>query len=190
MNYLKTFLLFSTLILFGCNNNENPNLSSNENRKNNNINAEGPQHNTNNIEDGFYLVINTWEDSTSIIPSTGKIISYSRDFLGDNTSGQPLFIEVNTSEFVPLKLSKKPKGIEQEDKRINLLLSMTDSAGAMLEKFTEKHVTKRICIVIDGEAVTLHKIREKITGGRLQIARCTDNACQHLLVELEDNIEN
>jgi hypothetical protein len=29
----------------------------------------------------------------------------------------------------------------------------------------------------DGEIVTLHKIRTVVTGGKLQITRCTDDAC-------------
>jgi hypothetical protein len=33
-------------------------------------------------------------------------------------------------------------------------------------------------MVVDGEIVTVHKIRSIITGGKVQITRCTDNACE------------
>lgn len=140
------------------------------------------------LEDGFYVVLNEFTDSTNIIESGGKIITYSYDFLDENDINQPLFLEVNPTDFVPLKLQEKPEGIEQPDERINLMLTLTDESGTDLENFTEKYVNQHICIVINDEAVTMHKIREKITGGRMQITRCTDNACQYLLLELMDNI--
>jgi hypothetical protein len=46
---------------------------------------------------------------------------------------------------------------------------------------------ERAVLVVDGEALTLHKIREAITSGKLQITRCNDNACERLLVKLKDN---
>ncbi len=104
--------------------------------------------------------------------------------MDDNKEGQPIFLEVLTEEFVPLSLVKAPQSIEQEDLRINLLLNMTDSSGLILAEFTEKYLNKKTCIVIGGKAVTMHKI----TDGRLQISRCTDNACKYLLLELQNNV--
>ena len=190
MKYLITLLLCSATIFYSCGNNEKTNNNSTEVVSKDINNSKASLNIADKLDDGLYLIINTWEDSSLISPSNGKVISFSHDFLEENTKNQPLFIEVQTSEFVPLLLSKKPKGIAQKDKRINLFLSMTGSASIMLEQFTEKHVNKTTCIVIGGKAVTMHKIREKISGGKLQIIRCTDNACQHLLLELEDNVEN
>lgn len=139
-------------------------------------------------EDGIYHVLKTYEDS-SLIPEThGPIIFYNTRLLDSNNQDQPSWFEIDTVDFVPMKLKAAPEGIEQEDKRINLLLSLTDTTGQILEKFTEKYVDERIAIVIGGDAVTIHKIREKIIGGKLQITRCTDNACEKLLIELEDNV--
>jgi len=140
------------------------------------------------VPDGFYLILNEWADTTGIGPVEGAVIRFSHDFLDDNTKGQPLFLEVMTSEYVPLILSRKPESVEQKDRRINLLLTMTPGAGRELERFTGKYTGRKTCIVVGGVAVTKHKIREKITGGRLQISRCTDNACKYLLPELEDNL--
>lgn len=190
MKYLITLLFCSAIILYSCDNKKNSNNNSTEVVLEDIYNSKASFYITDKIDDGIYLIINTWEDSSLISPSIGKVISFSHDFLEGNKKNQPLFIEVETSEFVPMSLSKKPQGIEQKDKRINLFLNMTDSASIMLEHFTEKNLNKRVCIVVGGKAVTMHKVREKISGGKLQIIRCTDNACQHLLFELEDNVEN
>lgn len=188
MKNLIALLLCSSIITYSCKISDRSDSSIEVVQEENNY-SEVPL-NTEKIDDGFYLIINTWEDSSIVNPSYGKIISYSHDFLDDNTKNQPIFLEVDTSEFVPLLLSKSPEGIEQTDKRLNLLLSMVDSASVMLERFTKKHVNKKTCIVIGSKAVTMHKIREEITGGKLQITRCTDNACEYLLLELKDNVEN
>ncbi len=186
MKYLIILLLYSLTVFNGCNNDDNS-KSATEIANDEAYNFKASK--SVKIDDGFYLVMNTWEDSSLIDPSGGEVIPYSHDFLEDNTSNQPFFIEVQTVDFVPLSLSKKPKGIEQKDKRINLFLTLTATASDLLEQFTEKHINQKTCIVVGGQAVTMHKIREKITGGKLQITRCTDNACEHLLLELEDNVD-
>jgi len=52
------------------------------------------------------------------------------------------------------------------------------------EAFTRAHLGGKVAMVIDGEIVTLHKIRSVITGGKLQITRCTDNACEVIRAKL------
>ncbi len=142
------------------------------------------------IEDGIYLILNEFMDSSDVSITSGRIIPYSHDFLEGNREGQALFFEVDTSDFVGLNLSEEPEGIEQPDERLNLMLTLTDSSGLDLERFSEKNIDQHICIVIGGAAVTSHKVREKVIGGKLQITRCTDNACEHLLLELKDNYNN
>jgi hypothetical protein len=39
-------------------------------------------------------------------------------------------------------------------------------------------------LVVDGQIVTLHKIRSVVTDGKLQITRCTDDACQVIRAKL------
>jgi len=52
------------------------------------------------------------------------------------------------------------------------------------EAFTRAHQGGRMAMVIDGEIVTLHKVRSVITDGKVQITRCTDNACEVLRSKL------
>ena len=69
------------------------------------------------------------------------------------------------------------------------MLTLTDSAKDRLANFTGDHINDWVALVIDGNAVTMHKIRERIEDGRLQITRCTDNACAMLFVALQDNVK-
>lgn len=48
---------------------------------------------------------------------------------------------------------------------------------------------RHVALVIDGDALTMHKIKEPLTSGQLQITRCNDNACERLYITLKDNVK-
>ncbi len=147
--------------------------------------ADSPQP-TALTEDGMYLILKSGD--SSLTANNGVLINFSHHFLGDNTEGQPTRLEIDTNEFVPLYLQQRPDSIMQSDGRMNLLLTMTPDAGKRLEEFTGAHIMDYVALVIGGEAVSMHKIKARIEGGKLQITRCTDNACEYLFYELVDNV--
>jgi preprotein translocase subunit SecD len=53
-----------------------------------------------------------------------------------------------------------------------------------LEDFSRRHLGGTVAIVLDGEIVTLHKVRSVVSGGQVQITRCSDNACEVLKAKL------
>ena len=165
--------LYLLVILFLC--------ACNNQNKEDSVEKEGTKAS---IENGIYLLLNSYTDSSEFTTSP-SIIEYSHDFLDSNDTDERRFFEIDTNEFVPIDLAKEPKGEEQKDKRINLLLTLTDDAAEQLADFTEKHINQDIAMVIGGKAVTQHVVRTRIEGGKLQITRCTDNACEHLLVALK-----
>ncbi len=138
------------------------------------------------LPDGIYLVLDQYDTAPAGV-AVGQIISYSHDFL-DDPEGEAFYLLVNPAEFVPLTLSEAPVGVPQKDKRIHLLLTLESASAKQLADFTTRHVNQRVATVIDGQAVTLHVIRMPITEGKLQVTRCTDNACEKLLVALKDNV--
>jgi preprotein translocase subunit SecD len=97
---------------------------------------------------------------------------------------------VDDDQFVALKLKKMPEAKLQPDNRKNLLIELQDDQTLRLKEFTTRNVMKQVALVIDGQAVTVHKIREPITGGQIQISRCTDNACEKLYYELQHDVKN
>ena len=142
------------------------------------------------LPDGMYWLRQTEQDSVlkESIPDA-VMIRYSHHFVDTTETDQPNQLWIDTTDYVPLSLSQAPDSIPQEDRGVKLMLTLTEHASEHLASFTGEHVNDRVALVIDGEAVTIHKIRERITGGKLQITRCTDQACSFLYVALQDNVE-
>lgn len=142
------------------------------------------------IKDGLYLVIKTGSDTTYFESpkKTEFTIGFNKMFLefADKDFSKVL---IDTTEYVPLELDKLPTTEPQTELKKKLLISLTKEASEILKTFSAKHVMQKVVIVVDGEAVTMHKIREAITSGKLQITRCNDNACERIMVKLKDNIK-
>jgi hypothetical protein len=142
------------------------------------------------VNDGLYLVIKPGTDTTQF-DSMAKgqvVITFNKMFI-DNTGQDFTRILIDTSEYVPLELEKAPTTEPQTDIKKKLMLSLTPQASEILKVFSSKHINEHVVIVVDGEALTMHKIRVAITSGQLQITRCSDNACEKLFIMLKDNVK-
>jgi preprotein translocase subunit SecD len=132
---------------------------------------------------GFYLIIAEAEKASSLPAATDKqqIVRYDYKFLRDSERGEPRYLLLSKSADVPLILARAP---ELQSKGENgfpeLRLELTPESANMLEQLTRNHLGGKVAFVIDGEPVTLHKIRSVITGGQFRISRCTDTACQYI----------
>jgi preprotein translocase subunit SecD len=138
----------------------------------------------------LYLVINTGTDTTSFDSLTRNqlVIKLNELFIEDNEDAHIRFL-IDTTEYVPLELDKAPVSEAQTEQKKKLMLSLTPSASEILKNFSSRHVMQKVVIVVNGEALTMHKVREPITSGQLQITRCTDNACEKLYIMMKDNIK-
>ena len=142
-----------------------------------------------NIPDGLYLIAAI--DSTAAQranPAAGVGIWYSQLF--EEFKKQALTrIVVDTNEFVPLDLSTSPKAVPQAAIKKKLLLTLTPAASEKLRSFSKKYLTRKVALVVDGEAISVENINEAISNGQLQIMKCTDKACERLYFKLEDNVK-
>jgi len=93
---------------------------------------------------------------------------------------QVKYVAIDTVSFVPLILETAPETKKDGSGKTILSGALQKEYAKMLEAFTRAHLGGEIGIVVDGEIVTLHKIRSVILGGQFQITRCTDNACEVL----------
>jgi preprotein translocase subunit SecD len=142
------------------------------------------------IPDGLYLIVKIDTAATQVDTLSSKEIAiYFSKLFEDFNSNEYLRIIIDTTAYVPLELEKAPTTEQQTEAKKKLLLSLTKEASEKLKSFTENHVMNHVAIVVDGEVLTMHKIKEPITSGQLQITRCNDNACQRLYVTLKDNIK-
>lgn len=141
------------------------------------------------LEDGIYLIERTGATEKDVLPLAEheQIIRFNEEFL-DKTDQDDIVLVINTNDFCPLKLKLNPVTQTQEDQRKRLLLTLTDDAKKQFEEFTTRNLNRLTGIVVNGEALTKHKVKVPIVSGMVQITRCTDNACEMLFVELQDNV--
>ncbi|NUQ22686.1 MAG: hypothetical protein HUU34_01960 [Saprospiraceae bacterium] len=139
------------------------------------------------LPDGMYLVLAEYQKAPATTDQ-GVVIPLNHDFLLEPDSEDPHFLAVDSVDFVALQLASAPEQSEQPNQRVNLLLALNSMAKDQLAAFTAKNLNKPVAIVIGGQAVTKHKVKSVIDGGKLQISWCTKFACEKLLVELQDNV--
>jgi preprotein translocase subunit SecD len=113
-----------------------------------------------------------------------RILVYDRKYSDADKDKPPKYVALDTSFFVPLILAGPPD--TQKDDRGWTLLSVTLARehANTLEKFTRAHLDGTVAIVLDGEIITMHKVRTVIRDGKAQITRCGDDACKTLLLKL------
>lgn len=138
------------------------------------------------LSSGIYLVTRESDDQAKLQPvSKDEFLIISDDrFLDPSERGPARFLTVSVKDRIPIVITNSPEKGKDGKGRPSLLLELDKSQVKPLEEFTTKHVNKSVAIVIGGDVVTVHKIREPIKGGKLQITRCTDNGCEVLYSKL------
>jgi len=107
------------------------------------------------------------------------VLAYDRRKYSDATPNEPLaYVAIDPRDYVPLIIEGTPEMKTDGQGKSVLTVSLARNNVERAEAFTRAHLGGRIAMVVDGEIVTLHKIRSVITDGRVQITRCTDNACE------------
>ncbi len=136
---------------------------------------------TRNLENGAYLVLSeapTPQDARGQGQSQ-VVIAYDRRKYSDAPPNEPLtYVAIDPKEYIPLIIEGAPEMKSDGEGKSVLNVSLTRKNAEKAEAFTRAHLNGRIAMVVGGEVVTLHKIQSIITGGKLQITRCTDNACE------------
>ena len=141
------------------------------------------------LPDGLYLVLREADNQEKLKPTTRTehVIIYDYHFLEPAQRGTPSYLTVSAEAFIPIALSGEPIKEKDSRGRPKLLLQLAKNQVVPLEEFTRKNCGRSVAILIGGQVVTMHKIREPITGGRMQITRCTDNGCDVLYSKLQGN---
>jgi hypothetical protein len=139
------------------------------------------------LADGLYAVIAeaSTREGVSVADEPHVVLVDDGRHTGDR-SRPPRWLALRTSGFVPLILEGEPH--TEPDGRGHALLHVTlqRSHQQTLADFTRAQLGGSAAIVLDGEVVTVHKIRMVIEGGKMQITRCEDDACQMLRSKLVD----
>jgi len=141
------------------------------------------------LDDGFYLVAKKISDTVTMKqPNDGSLafVRFNPLFI-ENAPDNTQALLVYAINFVPLELAKEPQLVDG-GKQKKLELSLSKLAADKLAAFTTDNLMKEATLIVDGQALTVNKIRAAITGGKLEITRCSDNACEKIQVQLKNNV--
>ena len=140
------------------------------------------------LRDGLYAVI--WEasdpDSAALVAAHQAVLPYDRKYSGSEVPEPRTYLALDTSSFVPLILEGEPDARPDDTGRSLLSVTLAREYMKALEDFTAQHLDQGAAIVLNGEAVSMHKIRAVIREGKLQITRCDSNSCEVLRTRLTD----
>jgi preprotein translocase subunit SecD len=91
---------------------------------------------------------------------------------------------------IVLDLAGEPKAVKEGTEVLRMFLKLQPKAATALERLTRDRLGRQVTIVVGGEVVTMHKIREIIKGGEMQITCCAAGAANYLLEQLEAHQKN
>jgi preprotein translocase subunit SecD len=139
------------------------------------------------LTDGLYLILREAESKEKVQPigKNERIVINDYEFLDPSERETPKYIAVSGDSFIPFIFSVDPAKGKDDKGRTKLLLQLADDQIKPLEDFTRTNCGKSVAIIVGGKVVTTHKIREAITGGKLQITRCSDFGCDVLYTQLQ-----
>lgn len=140
------------------------------------------------IPNGLYLISELGTDTTEfgLIEERKAVIKFNYLIINEKDQKYNRIL-VDLDKYVPLCLQKPPEAVQQTEIKKNLVFSLTEKASEQLKVFTTNHIMQKIALVVDGEAVSIHKIREPIIHGQIQITTCSDNACERLIVKIKND---
>ena len=141
---------------------------------------------TGKLANGVYAILNqgATAEQARAAGRPHRVLIYDRKYSDADRDQPPKYLALDVSSFVPLILGAPPD--TRKDDRGWTLLSVTLAQQHVktLEDFTRAHQGGEIATVIDGEVITIHKVRGVIRDGKAQITRCTDDACRTLYLKL------
>jgi hypothetical protein len=148
--------------------------------------AKSANDNSRSLANGVYAVLR--EGRTSGEVQIGEfphvILIYDRKYSDGDKNQPPIYVALGTSSFVPLVLAGPPWAHKDDRGWTSLNVTLAREHVKTLENFTRTHLGGTVAIVIDGEIITMHKVRTVIQDGKAQITRCTDDACETLRLKL------
>ncbi len=144
------------------------------------------------LADGLYRVMRIATDTKHIAPvvSGEQLLTNDFHFLEPTERGATEYVVLQTEPFIPFLLAQAPAKDKDSQGKPKLFLQLSEDQVKPLEEFTRKNTGQKVAVVIGGEIVTVHKVREPIVGGRIQITRCTDNGCQAIFTEISKSTED
>jgi preprotein translocase subunit SecD len=147
---------------------------------------------TRKLPDGVYAVQRDGLKEKDVLPlKDGEVLAvHHHRYLKSDTKEPPHFLVVRPRPDVTLELVGAPTVVKDGDEVVRILLKLQPKAAQALEKLTRDHLRREVAIVVGGEVVTMHKIRDVIKSGEVQITSCAAGAAGYLVKQLQARREN
>ncbi len=139
------------------------------------------------VPDGVYAVQRDGLKEKDLLPlKDGEVLVVNHHrYVKAGADESPRYVVVRSVPEVTLDLAEAPKAVKEGKEVVRILLKLKPKATLALECLTRDHLGKQVAIVLGGQVVTMHKIREVIKGGEVQITSCVPRAAGYLLEQLE-----
>jgi uncharacterized protein (TIGR03067 family) len=139
------------------------------------------------VPDGVYAVLRESHQEKDVLPlKDGEVLVVHRHrYLKTDDKEPPRSLVARSAPDVDLTLAGKPKAVKEGEEVVRILLRLQPKAATALDR-----LGRQITIMLGGEVVTMHKIREVIKGGDVQITSCAAGAANYLLEQLQAHQQN
>jgi hypothetical protein len=144
------------------------------------------------VPDGVYAVRRDGLKEADVLPLRDgeALVVNNHRYVKPGGSEPPRFVVVGAAPDVKLDLAGEPKAEKEGAEVVRILLKLRPAAAAALERLTRDQLGRQVAIVLGGEVVTQHKVREVIKGGDVQITSCAAGAAGYLLEQLQASQKN
>lgn len=142
------------------------------------------------VPDGFYAVARREQGSETQVPiKENELRLRYKAAVRDAGDEAEETVVVQLQPFVPLLLKEAPTKTADLTERtlVWVEVSLTEEVAEQLEVFIARHLGQPVAIVVGGEVIAVHTVREVIKGGLLQISRRGDDGCRVLFREVQEN---
>ena len=140
------------------------------------------------LANGVYAILRDSLNEKDVLPLKDKeaLVVHQHRYLKKDDKEPPRYLVVRSTPDVDLDLVESPKAVKEGEEVVRILLKLRPKAAVALERLTSDRLGQQITIVLGGEVVTMHKIREIIKGGEVQITSCAAGAANYLLEQLQN----
>jgi hypothetical protein len=136
------------------------------------------------VPTGVYAVQRDSLDRKAVLPvkdGEALVVNHHR-YVKKGDKEPPGYVIVRSAPDVHLDLLGPPKAIKD-----GVLLTLKPKAATALERLTRERLGRQVAIVIAGEVVTMHKVRQVIEGGQVKITSCSPGGAKYLIEQLQKN---
>ena len=146
--------------------------------------AEAPDRQR--VGDGIYAVLREGRREEVGLARQGEVVAVDHHRYSEKAAAEPpTYLALRASDRVPLVLASRPEAVKDEAGQLRIHLTLARENAEALERLTRGNVGRQVAVLIAGDVVTVHKVRDPISGGKVQVTCCAEGTSDYLLKQLQ-----